>query len=87
MGGYSSVYSIISSISPPTFFIDSNQIFDVTKKKSKELYALLVRKKAQFSNIAYKLQKYFNFPRNQLRLLLSFVAGKMCLPHRRSQTK
>ena len=38
----------LPSISPLTFAIDNN-IFDITKKKSKEFYALLIRKKSATS--------------------------------------
>ena len=50
----------------PTFVIDDN-IFDVTTKKSKEFYALLIKGKAQLPSIAYKLQRDFNLTNDQLR--------------------
>ena len=47
------------------FVIDDN-IFDVTTKKSKEFYALLIKQKAQLPYIASKLQSDFNLTNDQL---------------------
>ena len=63
----------LPSINPPTFVIDDN-IFDVTTKKSKEFYALLIKDKAQLPYIAYKLQNDFNFTSDQLKQIFQ-------LPH------
>ena len=52
-------------ISPP-FLID-NDIFDATKKKSKDYYKLLVRNKAQPPYIAQRLQNDFLISTHQLR--------------------
>ena len=49
----------------PMFVIDDN-IFDVTTKKSKEFYALLIKQKAQLPYIASKLQSDFNLTNDQL---------------------
>ena len=61
------------STASPLFSIDDN-IFDVTKKKSKDYYSLLARKKAQPPNIVRKLQNDFNFSFDQLREIFT-------LPH------
>ena len=53
--------------------IDDN-IFDVTTKKSKEFYALLIKEKAQLPYITYKLQSDFNLTNDQLRQIFQ-------LPH------
>ena len=63
----------LPSINPPTFVIDDN-IFDVTTKKSKEFYALLIRDKAQLPYTAYKLQSDFNLTSDQLKQIFQ-------LPH------
>ena len=55
-------------------FIIEDRVFDVTKKKSKHFYSLLLNKKGQLPNMARKLQNDFNFTSEQLQ--------QMCnLPH------
>ena len=44
----------------------SNCLFDVTKKKLKEYYTLLVSTKGQLPNHAANLKRDFNFSENQL---------------------
>ena len=56
-----------------TFLIDDN-IFDATTKKSKEIYALSIKEKAQLPYIGYKLQSDFNLTNDQLRQIFQ-------LPH------
>ena len=49
-------------------------VFDVTKKKSKHFYSLLQNKKAQLPNMARKLQNEFNFASAQRQQMFN-------LPH------
>ena len=58
----------------PTLTID-DQFFDVTEKKSKQYYSLLIGQKAQLLSAASKVQKEFNFSLDQLKQL--FI-----LPHK-----
>ena len=53
--------------------MDDN-VFDVTKGKSKDYYTLLVREKAKPPNIIHKLQSNFNFTSNHLKQMFT-------LPH------
>ena len=48
-------------------FLNHDNIFDVTKKKSKDYYLLLVTEKAQLPNIIYKWKTDFNVSDDQLR--------------------
>ena len=48
--------------------------YNITTKKSKEFYALLIRHKAQLPYIAYKLQSDFNLTSDQLKQIFQ-------LPH------
>lgn len=66
----SNVQFIISLCS----FIIEDSVFDVTKKKSKHFYSLLLNKKAQLPNMARKLQNDFNFTSDQLQQMFN-------LPH------
>ena len=60
-GDYSSPLS-----TTPSFLIHNN-IFDVTKKKSKDYYLLLVTEKAQPPNITHKWKSDFNLSDDNLR--------------------
>ena len=62
------------STKSPTLTID-NQVFDVMEKKSKQYYSHLIGKKAQLLSAASKVQREFNFSRDQLKQL--FI-----LPHK-----
>ena len=53
-------------LTSPSFLIHNN-IFDVTKKKSKDYYLPLVTKKAQPPNIIYKWKSDFNLSDDNLR--------------------
>ena len=59
-GGYTS-----PPFSSPSCMIHNN-IFDVTKKKSKDYYLLLVAEKAQPPNITHKWKSDFNLPDDHL---------------------
>ena len=61
------------SINSPTFVVDDN-VFDVTKGKSKDYYTLLIREKAKPPNIILKLQSNFNFTSDHLKQMFK-------LPH------
>ena len=66
-----------SNLCPPVIsplFSFSDSVFEVKKKKSKDYYSLLVRKKAQFPNMANKLQSDFNLSTDQ-------VSQFFILPH------
>ena len=65
--------SNVESTSLCSFIIEDN-VFDVTKKKSKHFYSLLLNKKAQLPNMARKLQNEFNFTSAQLQQMFN-------LPH------
>ena len=52
-------------LTSPSFLI--HNIFDVTKKKSKDYYLLLVTEKAQLPNIIYKWKSNFNLSDDNLR--------------------
>ena len=45
----------------------SDNVFDVTKGKSKDYYTLLIREKAKLPNIIQKLQGNFNFNSDHLK--------------------
>ena len=62
------------SITSLTITIDNN-VFDVTKKKSKHYYSLLIGKKAKLPSAASKLQTKFNFSIDQLQQIFE-------LPHK-----
>ena len=53
-------------LTSPSFLIHNN-IFDATKKKSKDYYLLLVTEKAQPPNIIYKWKSDFNLSDDNLR--------------------
>ena len=53
-------------ISSPSFVINNN-VFDITKKKSKHYYSLLINKKAQFPSAFNKLQSEFHFSIDSLQ--------------------
>ena len=58
-----------SNLCPPVIsplFSIGDSVFEVKKKKSKDYYSLLVRKKAQFPNIANKLQSDFSLSTDQV---------------------
>ena len=48
-------------------FVINNDVFDITKKKSKHYYALLINKKAQFPSAFNKLQGEFHFSIDSLQ--------------------
>ena len=51
--------------------------FDITKRKSKDYYSLLIKKKACFPNFAQKLKSHFNLSNEDLKkvfLLLHSIA-------------
>ena len=52
--------------SSPSLVIDNN-VFDITKKKSKHYYSLLINKKAQFSSAFNKLQSEFHLSIDSLQ--------------------
>ena len=53
--------NIMSLISSPSCVINGN-VFDITEKKSKHFYSLLINRKAQFLSAFKKLQGEFHFP-------------------------
>ena len=55
-------------------FIYKNDIFDITKVKSKDYYSLMISKKAQVPNNVQKLKRYFNSTEEDLKLAFT-------LPH------
>ena len=62
--------NMMSPISSPSFVIDNNtcnNVFDITKKKSKHYYSLLINKKAQFPSAFNKLQGEFHFSIDSLQ--------------------
>ena len=61
------------SITDPSFNI-SNGLFDISKKKSKDYYSMLVSTKAKLPNCSQKLKRDFNFTDDQLIQIYS-------LPH------
>ena len=61
------------SITDPSFNI-SNGLFDISKKKSKDYYSMLVSTKAKLPNYSQKLKRDFNFTDDQLIQIYS-------LPH------
>ena len=56
------------------YFKCINVIFDISKKKSKDFYSLIVSKKAQLPNNAKKLRRNFNLIEEELKLAFA-------LPH------
>ena len=66
-------YDRYPSINSPTFVVGDN-IFDVTKGKSKDYYTLLIREKAKPPNIIQKLQSNFHFNSDHLKQIFK-------LPH------
>ena len=65
--------SNVQSTSLCSFNIEDSA-FDVTKRKSKPFYSLLLNKKAQLPNMAKRLQNDFNFTSDQLQQMFN-------LPH------
>ena len=65
--------NVTVSTDPPSFSIENN-IFDVTVKRSKDYYSLLVSEKAKPPNIIPKLQNDFNFTTDQIKQIFA-------LPH------
>ena len=55
-------------------FIYKNDIFDITKVKSKDYYSLMISKKAQLPNNVQKLKRHFNLTEEDLKLAFT-------LPH------
>ena len=55
-------------------FIYKNDIFDITKVKSKDYYSLMISKKAQLPNNVQKLKRHFNLTEEDLKLAFN-------LPH------
>ena len=53
----------------------NNVIFDITKKKSKDYYSLIISKKAQLPNNSQKLRQHFNLTEEELKLAFT-------LPHK-----
>ena len=49
-------------------FIYKNDIFDITKVKSKDYYSLMISKKAQLPSNVQKLKRYFNLTEEDLKL-------------------
>ena len=63
-------------------FFCNNNVFDITKKKSKHYYSLLINKKAQFPSAFNKLQGEFHFSIDSLQKMFMFphkVALKPCV--------
>ena len=57
------------------YFKCKNAIFDISKNKSKDLYSLIVSRKAQLPNNAKKLTQSFNLTEEELKLVFT-------LPHK-----
>ena len=57
------------------YFKCNNVIFDISKKKSKDIYSLIVSRKAQLPNNAKKLRQNFNLAVEELKLAFA-------LPHK-----
>ena len=58
--------NMVPPISSPSFVINNN-VSDITKKKSKHYYSLLINKKAQFPGAFNKLQGEFHFSIDSLQ--------------------
>ena len=71
---YDSQFNDINSKISETF-LSNNVIFDISKKKSKDFYSLIVRRKAQLPSNAKKLSQNFNFTEEELKLAFA-------LPHK-----
>ena len=65
-GDYTSPHYTSPPLNSPSFLIHNN-IFDVTKKKTKDYYLLLVTEKAQPPNIIHKWKSDFNLLEDNLR--------------------
>ena len=57
------------------YFKCNNVVFDISKKKSKDFYSLIVSRKAQLPNNAKKLRQNFNLTEEELKLAFA-------LPHK-----
>ena len=57
------------------YFKRNNVIFDISKKKSKDFYSLIVSRKAQPPSNVKKLRQHFNLTEEELKLAFS-------LPHK-----
>ena len=57
----------------PSFKINGG-VFDIAKKKSKDYYPFLIKKKACLPNYAQKLKLDFNLPNDDLRKAFSSLA-------------
>ena len=53
-------------------FIYKNDIFDITKVKSKDYYSLMISKKAQLPNNVQKLKRHFNLTEEDLKLAFRY---------------
>ena len=62
-----------SPLSTTPSFLIHNNIFDVTKKKSKDYYLLLVTEKAQPPNITHKWKSDLNLSDDNLRELFCYL--------------
>jgi len=65
-------------LTSPSFLIHNN-IFDVTKKKLKDYYSLLVTEKPQPPNIIHKWKSDFNLSDDHLREFTSFCCARILL--------
>ena len=80
------VYS--SPLSTTPSFLIHNNIFDVTKKKSKDYYLLLVTEKAQPPNITHKWKSDFNLSDDNLREFFCYLTrSRLNCMSRLSSTK
>ena len=61
---------IYLSIRSPTFMVSDN-VFEVSKGKSKDYFTILIREKAKLSNIIQKLQSNFNFNSDHLKQMFN----------------
>ena len=68
--------NMMSLISSPSYVINGN-VFDITKKKSKHYYSLLINRKAQFPSAFKKLQGEFHSS-------IDFMQKVFMLPHIKS---
>ena len=76
-------HSILSNLKTAEYNLDkrlpyfkcNNAIFDISKKKSKDFYSLIVSRKAQLPNNAKKLRQNFNLTEEELKLAFA-------LPHK-----
>ena len=61
-------------------FVFNNNVFDITKNKSKHYYSLLINKKAQFPSAFNKLQGEFQFSIDSLQNVFMLLR-KVALEH------